>query len=59
MNWEAHTPLQMTTAFSNLPKPNITGNRKQELKVKYLRQISRIVTSANVNHKYRTFEANY
>ena len=51
--------LMLTPVFSILPKPNITGNWRQELWVKYLRQISRIFTSANVNHKYRTFEANY
>ena len=45
--------------FSILPKPNITGSKKQELWVKYLHQISRIFTSANVNHEYGTFEANY
>ena len=59
MNQGAHTRLQVTTVFLNLPKPNTIGNQKQELRVKYVHQISQIFTSANVNHKYRTFKANY
>ena len=31
MNWGAHTRLRVITAILNLPKPNTTGNRKQEL----------------------------
>ena len=58
--WGAPTHLMLTTMYSTLPKTNITGNQRQELWVKYLHHITnRIFTSANVNHKYRTFEANY
>ena len=32
---------------------------KKGMDMKYLHQISQIVTSENVNHKYGTFEANY
>ena len=54
MKQGASTFLMLTTVFSTLPKPNITGNQKQELWVKYLHQItSWIFISANVNHKYK------
>ena len=40
--WEAPTHLLVILMFSTLPKPKITGSQKQELWVKYLRQISLI-----------------
>ena len=36
------------------------GNQRRELSVKCLNQVTnRIFILVNVNHKYRTFEANY
>ena len=52
-----HLPLMLM--FSTLPKPKITGSRKQKLWAKYRNQTNRIFTLVNVNHKYITFQANY
>ena len=54
----AHTHLRTTTAFFNSPRPSTTGNRKQDLLVKYLHLLSRIFTLANVKNEQGTFEAN-
>ena len=56
----APTLLMLTIVFSTSQRPNGMGNQRQELSVKCLNQVtSRIIISARINHKYRTFEANY
>ena len=50
------SPIMCSTS----QKSNEMGHRRQEQSVNYLNQVtSRIFISANVNHKYGTFEANY
>ena len=44
----------------NITKLNKMGNRSEQLSVKCLNRVtSRIFISANVNHKYMTYKANY